>query len=169
MSGEVYAPDNKAVARARYGIQPWLAPGARVTLSDLLLFKAYGALPTSVEAAAHHALYSARVMADEKLGVYWESYGTDPAGEAIRISLMVTPEQIVPRSRILKMLGLEKDVKPVVVSTEDHSMLGTSVTPRALLVDISSLPKGTYTVRLEAEAAGQYTVRSERRITVIGP
>ncbi len=152
----MYAPDKKAVARARYGVSPPFSVGTRVTLSDLLFFKTYGALPTSVEEAAPHALTTERVMANAKLGVYWESYGTDPNGEKMKISLTV-----------LKEIGV---ATPVIVSVEDISGARCEhVSPRALELDISTLKKGAYVVQLEVEVAGQYTVRAEHRIEIIGP
>ena len=171
MSAEVYAPDKKAVARARYGIAPPIAIGARVTLSDLLFYKPYGSFPGSVEAAAPHAIPTERLMANEKLGVYWESYGTDPAGEKMKVSLTVLKE--VTEAGFLKRkaesLKLVHEATPVVVSVEDLSALGKSVTPRALELDISTLKKGSYIVQLEIEIVGQYVIRTEHRIEVVGP
>ena len=171
MSAEVYAPDKQAVARARYGISPPATTGARVTLSDLLFYKPYGRFPASVEDAAPHALTTERLMANEKLGVYWESYGTDPAGEKMKVSLTVVKEVIEAGllRRLTKSLRLVREATPVVVSVEDLSARGKSVTPRALEVDISALAKGSYIVQLEVEVAGQYAVQAEHRIEVIGP
>jgi hypothetical protein len=164
MSAEVYAPDKKAVARARYGISPPFAVGTRVTLSDLLFYKPYGTFPRSVEEVAPHALPTERLMANEKLGVYWESYGTDPAGEKMKVSLTVLRE--MQESGLFKR---KVEPTPVVVSVEDLSTMGKTVTPRALVVDISTLKKGSYVVQLEIEVAGQYVVRAEHRVEVIGP
>ena len=54
---------------------------------DLLFYKPYGTFPATVEDVAPHALPTERVRADAKLGVYWESYGTDPNGEKMNVSL----------------------------------------------------------------------------------
>jgi hypothetical protein len=171
MSAEVYAPEKSAVARARYGISPPVAVGARVTLSDLLFFKPFGTLPSSVEAVAPHALPTERLMANEKLGVYWESYGTDPAGEKIKVSLTVVKEvtEAGLLQRITKSLRVVREATPVVVSMEDVSAMGKTVTSRALEVDISTLQKGSYIVQLEIEVVGEYVVRAEHRIEVVGP
>jgi hypothetical protein len=170
MSAEVYASERKAVARARYGI---LAPesGWRVTLSDLLFYKPYGTFPQSVEEVAPHAVHTERLMANEKLGVYWESYGTDPAGEKMKISLTVAREfrEAGFLRRLAKALKLVREATPVVVSVEDISARGANVTPRALELDIATLKKGSYIVQLATEVAGQYVVRAEHRIEIIGP
>lgn len=166
MSAEVYAPDKKAVARARYGVSPPFAVGTRVTLSDLLFYKPYGTFPTSVEQAAPHAVPTERLHANDKLGVYWESYGTDPNGEKMSVSLTVVRE--VEESSLFKH-NLAHETTPVVVSVEDLSARGATTSPRALELDISTLKKGSYIVQLEIEVAGQYTVRAEHRIEIIGP
>jgi hypothetical protein len=136
-------------------VSPPFSVGTRVTLSDLLFFKTYGALPVTVEDAAPHALTTERVMSNAKLGVYWESYGTDPNGEKMKFSVTVLKE--------------EGRATPVIVSAEDISARGTKMSPRAIELDISTLKKGAYIVQLEVEVAGQYTVRAEHRIEIIGP
>lgn len=89
MSVEVAAPAKSAVGRARYGMSPPYAVGTRMSLSDLLFYKPYGTFPKNAEEAIPHALPTERVLASDKLGVFWEAYGTDPAGEKMQISLTV--------------------------------------------------------------------------------
>jgi hypothetical protein len=167
MSAEVYAPSRFAVARARYGVSPPFAVGTRVTLSDLLFYKPYGTFPTSVEQAAPHAVPTERLMANEKLGVYWESYGTDPNGEKMKVSLTVVRD--LDEGGGGGIFKKKPEATPVVVGVEDLSARGTTTSPRALELDISTLKKGSYIVELEIEVAGQYTVRAEHRIEIIGP
>jgi len=171
MSAEVTAAEHHAVARARYGVRPPFAVGTRVTLSDLLFYKPYGTFPATVEEAAPHAVPTERLRADEKLGVYWESYGTDPAGEKMSVSLTVVKE--VEEAGFLRRkaeaLRLVRQATPVSVSVEDMSARGASVSPRAIELDISTLKKGAYIVQLEITVAGQYTVRADHRIEIIGP
>jgi len=171
MSAEVSAPESHAVARARYGLSPAYEAGARVTLSDLLFYKPYGSFPQTVEEAAPHALPTERLRADEKLGVYWESYGTDPAGEKLAVSLTVVKE--AEESGFLRRMGkalkLVREATPVTVSVSDMSARGASVSPRSLELDMSTLRKGAYIVQLEISVAGQYVIRADHRIEVIGP
>jgi hypothetical protein len=171
MSAEVYAPEKLAVARARYGVNPPFAIGTRVTLSDLLFYKPYGTFPGSVDEAAPHAVPTERLRADEKLGVYWESYGTDPAGEKLGVSLTVVKEAEESgfMRRMGKALKLVREATPVTVSVSDMSARGSSVSPRALELDMSTLRKGSYIVQLEISVAGQYVIRADHRIEVIGP
>jgi hypothetical protein len=171
MSAEVAAPEHSAVARARYGVRPPFAIGTRVTLSDLLFYKPFGTFPSKVEDAAPHSVPTERLRADEKLGVYWETYGTDPNGEKMNISLTVVKE--VEEGGFLRRkaeaLKLVRQATPVSVSVDDMSARGASTSPRAIELDISTLKKGSYIVQLEITVAGQYTVRAEHRIEIIGP
>jgi len=171
MSAEVTAPEHRAVARARYGVRPPFAVGTRVTLSDLLFYKPYGAFPSTVEEAAPHAVPTERLRADEKLGVYWESYGTDPTGEKMSVSLTVVKE--VEEAGFLRRkaeaLKLVRQATPVSVSVEDMSARGSSTSPRAIELDISTLKRGSYIVQLEISVAGQYTVRADHRIEIVAP
>ena len=171
MSAEVTAAEKHTVARARYGVQPPYAIGTRVTLSDLLFYKPYGAFPITAEEAAPYAHPTERLRSDDKLGVYWESYGTDPSGEKMEVSLTVVQE--VEESGFLrrqaKALRLVRTATPVSVSVTDISARGATVSPRALELDISTLKKGAYIVQLEIKVAGQYIVNADHRIEIIGP
>ena len=171
MSAEVTAADRHAVARARYGVRPPYAVGTRVTLSDLLFYKPYGSFPATVEEAAPHAHPTERLRASEKLGVYWESYGTDPSGEKMSVSLTVVQEveesgYLRRKARALKLL---RAATPVSVSVQDISARGAAVSPRAIELDITTLKAGSYIVQLEILVAGQYTVRADHRIEITGP
>jgi YbbR domain-containing protein len=103
--------------------------------------------------------------------VYWESYGTDPSGEKMNVSLTVVKE--VEESGFLrrqaKALKLVRESTPVSVAVDDMSARGSSVSPRAIELDISTLKKGSYIVQLEITVAGQYTVRADHRIEIIAP
>lgn len=169
LSAEVYAPSRRLTARARYGIRPPYSVGTRVTLSDVLLFEPYGSIPQSIEEALPHAMPSLRVRADQRIGFFWESYGTDPNGEPLSVALTVASEYEEPSfwKRRLQALRLSKDVKPVSVSLQDVSARGTTTSARAVVVDISTLKPGSYLVELEIGVAGQYKLRTERRIEVV--
>lgn len=171
MSAEVTSSERHAVARARYGVSPPYAVGTRVTLSDLLFYKPWGSFPQTAEEAIPHALPTERVHANEKLGVFWESYGTDPAGEKMSVSLTVVKEveEAGFLRRQAKALRLAREATPVSIAVQDLSARGTSLSPRALELDISTLSKGSYIVQLEIEVAGQYVVRADHRIEIIGP
>lgn len=169
MSAEVVSYKARKTARARYALRPPYGTGARVTISDILLFAPYGTLPTSAEEALPHMLPSLRVKAGGKLGFFWEAYGTAPQGEVMGITLVVVKEEDDPSfwQRRLQALRLWKDAAPVSISVSDVSARGLTTSPRAVEVDISTLAPGAYVVQLEIEVENQYRVRAERRIEVL--
>jgi hypothetical protein len=172
MSAEVAAPAKSAIARARYGISPPYAVGTRVSLSDLLFYRPYGEFPRDAEQAIPHALPTERVLPSEKLGVFWEAYNTDPNGEKMQISLRVEREvEDNPGflRRRAQALGVAREITPVSVTVQDMSALGTRVSPRAIELDISTLPKGRYVVHLEISVAGQYVITTDHKIEIISP
>ncbi len=170
MSAEVAADSASTLIRARYGIRPPFAIGARVSLSDLLFYTPYESFPTSVEEVLPHMLATQKVRADQPLGVYWEAYNTNPAGEDMRISLVVAPddeEEPGRMTRAARALRLAKGKSPVAVTINDQSARGVRTSVRAVQLDISSLTPGDYLVQLEVDVAGQYVIRADRRITVV--
>jgi hypothetical protein len=171
MSAEIEAEPASTLVRARYGIRPPFALGARVSLSDLLFYAPYGTFPTSVEEVLPHALATQRVRASEPLGVYWEAYNTNPEGERMTISLVVAPEteEAGRMTRMSRALRLSREARPVSLTVEDMSARGVRTSVRAVQVDISTLKPGNYLVQLEIDVAGQYTIRADRRIVVIEP
>lgn len=172
LSAEIAAPDSSALARARYGIRPPFAQGVRVSLSDLLFYTPYGAFPTTVEEALPHALATQKVRASQKLGVFWEAYNTNPAGEKMTITLIVAAETEEARGflqRGARAIGLGAASGSVTITVEDISARGSSRSARAVELDISTLRRGDYLVQLDISVAGQYVIRANRRIVVTGP
>ena len=172
MSAEIAADSASTLVRARYGIRPPFALGARVSLSDLLFYTPYGTFPSTVEEALPHALATQKVRSGQKLGVYWEAYNTNPLGEKMTISLVVAPEgedESGRGSRVGRALRLSRANQPVTLTVEDMSARGARTSARALEVDITTLKPGAYLVQLEIDVAGQYTIRADRRLVVVGP
>ena len=168
MSAEIAADSASVLARARYGIRPPFGVGARVILSDLLFYRPYGSFPTNVEDVLPHAIPTQRVRSREPLGVYWEAYNTNPAGERMTISLTVVPETEESRGLLGRALRLSRESQPVSLTIEDMSALASTMSPRAVQVDISTLKAGDYLVQLEISVAGQYVIRADRRLVVTG-
>ncbi len=169
MSAELIAPAATTAARARYGLRPPYAVGARVTLSEMLFFREHDGLPEDLDDVLEHALASIKVSRTQKLGVYFESYGTNPAGELLRVTMTVAREVDEPGflRRRAQALRLSREATPVTVTVEDLSARNRPYSPRAVYLDITALRKGAYIVQLEVDVAGQYVVRSERALEVI--
>ena len=66
------------------------------------------------------------MRAKEKLGVYWEAYGTDPGGEKVHVALVVMRDAPGPdESGFFRRMGSairgNRDATPVSVSVDDVS------------------------------------------------
>jgi hypothetical protein len=168
MSAEVAATARHVLARARYGLRATDLPGSRVSVSDLLLFRPYADLPDSLEDALPHVLPNATLGDSGKVGIYWETYNTSPIGEGIQVAITVAPEGSGGGwlRRGLVALRLVREAKPVTVGMRDVSARGRGYTPRAVVVDLSTLKPGRYLMQLEITAEGTIPVRAERAITV---
>jgi hypothetical protein len=171
MSAEVAAPSRRTLARARYGMRASDTPGSRVSISDLLLFAPYDGMPRRLDDVLPHAQASQQVTEGGKVGIYWETYNTDPTGEGIQVGITVTPEEEDGSwlRRGLTALRLARESAPVSVGMTDVSTRGLGYTPRAVVVDLATLKPGRYLMQLEVTAAGTLPVRAERVLTVIKP
>ena len=126
-------------------------------------------IPPTAEEAIPHALPTERMRANEKLGVFWEAYNTDPNGEKMGISLTVVREIPDNPTFLRRSLRIGRENTPVSVSVQDLSAIGKTLSARAIELDISTLPKGAYIVQLEVSVAGQYVIRTDHRIEIISP
>ena len=171
MSAEVSARRQQVLARARYGMRATDSPGSRVSVSDLLLFDPYDGMPRTLDDVIPHARASQVVPEGAKVGIYWETYNTNPGGEGIQVSITVAPEDQDDGGwmrRGLTALRLVREVQPVTVGMSDVSARGRGYTPRAVVVDLATLKPGRYLMQLEIVAEGTIPVRGERVLTVRG-
>lgn len=166
---EVTAPGERRVARARYGIGRPDTPDQRVSLSDLLVFDPPDSLPTSLAGVILSVPGSMRVRSDRKLGLFWEIYGLEPAGEVVSTSLTLTSEHRGWLRRAAESLGLAARRSAVRLRWEEMPERHGSVAGRALAVDLSSLLPGRYRIELAIEATGQEPVTATRDIQVVRP
>ncbi len=171
MSAEVAARQAQTLARARYGMRASDFPGSRVSISDLLLFDPYDGMPRTLDDVIPHASASQVVREGSKIGIYWETYNTNPGGEGIQVAITVAPEEQGSGGwlqRGLTALKLVREAQPVSVGLSDVSARGLGYTPRAVVVDLATLKPGRYLMELEITAEGTIPVRGERVLTVRG-
>ncbi|MCC6316773.1 MAG: hypothetical protein IT361_03695 [Gemmatimonadaceae bacterium] len=169
LSGEVAATSRGTLARARYGLRATDHPGSRVSISDLLLFEPYDGMPRTLDEVLPHARASQVVARDSKIGIYWETYNTSPLGEGIQVAINVAPEEQSGGGwlrRGLTALRLVRESQPVSMGLSDVSARGRAFTPRAVVVDLTSLRPGRYVLQMEITAQGTAPVRAERVLTV---
>ncbi len=172
VSAELRSEKASWAARSRYGIQPPLAVGSRVTLSDLLLYKPSDDPPNTLEEAAAVAFGNLKVRANQKVGLFWELYGVDAAGETATVTITVVPDQQETPgffTRQARRLNLMKATEPVSISIGDQTTPGVNRASRAVALDLSTLSKGVWRIELDIELKGQpFALHAERTIDVQG-
>ncbi|HEU5260271.1 MAG TPA: hypothetical protein VFU41_02480 [Gemmatimonadales bacterium] len=162
LSLEVVAPDRRHAARARYGVHPPRAPpvtGDGVTVSDILLFDPPDSLPTELAAVLAYVRGSVTARPDTRLGLFWEVYGLNPAGETVITAVDVVPARAGWLRRATQSLGLAK--RRAAVRLEWSEVLrprglvaggagGAGGAGRALALELSGLSPGRYRVAVRA-------------------
>lgn len=169
MSVEVAAKERRTLARARYGVRRSDSPASRIQVSDIVLFEPYEGLPTSAEDVLPRMLTSERIEEGSKVGIFWEAYQVDQAGEGIDISITVASENTQSGGwlqRGLRALRQVREAAPVSVGMRDFAR-GQPITARAVEVDLATLTPGRYLLQLELDAGPGNVVQVNRTITVV--
>jgi hypothetical protein len=151
-------------ARARYGLG---LPSAPFALSDVLLLTWRGSLPATLPEALSMARGSTRVSTRERVAIYFEVYPPEGSSGAARIELSLRDERGGFWRGLGAMLGLgAAPTGEVALAWSEAVAPGTSVHPRALLVELPAVPAGEYALVLEVTLPDASTARTERRISL---
>ena len=165
VSLEVMDTSSRAAGRARYALK-LPTPGARLSLSDLLLYTPSDSAPTNLNQAIPRAMQALRVPNSRQIGLFWEAYGARPEGEAFEYSLLVQP---IGRSWIhraaIKLRITDPDRSLSVLWNEVPSVTD-DIACRGVTVDLSRLKPGRYRVRLSLTGRGEAPIVSERDIEI---
>jgi hypothetical protein len=169
LSVEIGAPARRTLARARYGVRGSDVLGSRVQISDVVLFEPFDGLPRRLEDVLPHLHTSERVPQGSSVGLYWETYNTDPTGEALEVAITVVAEN--PRGgwlqRTMRSLRRVREQRPITMGLTDVSERGVPYSPRAVVVDLATLQPGRYQIEIELDAGAGNVVRAQRTVTVV--
>lgn len=171
LSLEVVALDRRHAARARHGVQPPPAPPVTadgVTISDILLFDPPDSLPTELAAVLAHVRGSVTARPDARLGLFWEVYGLNPAGETVITAVDVVPVRAGWLRRATQSLGLAKRPAAVRLEWSEVPRPRGLVAGRALALELSGLSPGQYRVAVRAATERSAAVAA-RDIEIGGP
>lgn len=165
LSLEIVRPDIRRAGWKRAGI--WLAPKApgALALSDFLMFEP-GARDVGQLSDALPTALGSNVVARAKLGIYWEVYGLAKADSALPMSLTLTRIDQGPLARLGQAIGVTPRVNPLSISWRENPTLG-SITTRSVILDLSLIPRGKYSLRVEATPAGGQAAAATTRIIEI--
>lgn len=167
LSLEVLVPEERRIARARYGVDLHpLVPGL-LAFSDLLLLESTGELPDSLPQALEQVRGSQQVRAEEEIGIYWEVYGLVPERDAeVTFSLRLLESRTGWLRRLAERAGLLREVNPVRLRWQEQVPAGPYL-GRSLSIQIPSVPAGSYTLELAIEAPGREPLQVRRDLEVL--
>ena len=164
LSLEVVRPDTRHAGWKRTGV--WLPPmpAGSLALSDLLMFEP-GTSEVRELAQALPSAIGGNVASRAKLGIYWEVYGLARADSALPMTLTLTRITHGALERMGEAIGVTQRTNPLSISWRENPTLG-SITTRSVILDLSLIPRGRYSLRVEATPVGQPPASTTRIIEI---
>ena len=141
----------------------------RLSLSDLLLYRAETEPAARLELALPRAIPGDTVGRDRPVGLFWETYGLGETGESVDVAVTV---ERVDRSwyrSARQVLGLSAADTPLRMRWTDARASAGNVAPHAVSIDVANLPGGRYRLTVSLTRAGTETVTSAREIELREP
>jgi hypothetical protein len=171
VSLELLAAADRRAARTRMGISA--RARGRVALSDLLLYAPADASPTNavpatLDAVRDSALASNAIRGARAVGVFWETYGVGPAGEAVHFTLSVVQIDVGWMQRTAERLRLADPTRALSIQWSDALQPVNGIASRGVRVDLSQLRAGRYRMQLMISPGGEAPVVAVTEIEVGG-
>ena len=163
---EVFNPDEKKAWRDRHGLwQDPLVPGL-AAMSDVMILKGGGDLPTSLDQALPTAVPAVRIVSGDAFKVAWELYGLR-VGESASVRIGVNRGRTSIVTRLGEFLRVVEPNEPVVMTWEEAGpdVLGTVF--RAVELNLPDLEPGDYTLTVEIELSGREPMTVARPISIV--
>jgi hypothetical protein len=161
LSVEAWSPSRRIAGRYRSGLRQDTVPPDVATLSSLLLVRAGGGEPRSLEAAAARALPRLEISRGEGVGVVWELAGLGWRPEAVTYRITVDQADRGLFRRLGERLGVVGRDRPLSLSWEELGPGRPGPQLRWTDLELPDLDEGTYRVRLEADLPGRAGVLAE--------
>jgi hypothetical protein len=145
---ELLARDSAGAARWRSGFAEIPLDSGRISVSDLLFVDGGSSLPLDLDEAIPRAHGGTKFRRNVKVGLFWELYGKTPADSALPISLTITPIDQGILRRTFRALRIAPKLTPLNIRWQENGASGL-LSPRSVLLDLSLVPAGKYSVKLE--------------------
>ena len=162
---EAFDPQAKKAWRDRHGLwQDPIVPGL-AAISDLLILRGGGEIPTVLDEALPWALPAVRIEVGQAFKLAWELYGLRP-GETARVRIGVDRGTGL-LGQVGEFLRLLEPEEPVVMTFEDTGpdVLGTVF--RAVELNLPDLEPGEYRLSVEMNLEGREPMTVDRLIQIV--
>ena len=165
---EVADTTTRTLARMRMGFVP-AADSARLSLSDLLLYRAGEEPATSLDSALSRAIPGDTVARNRQLGLFWETYGLAAGGESVDLAVSVERVDHSWIRSARQRLGLTPADTPIRIRWTDARPPADRAAAHAVALDLANLDSGRYRVTLTLTPLGGTAVSAAREIALIDP
>ncbi len=149
---ELLANDSSAAARWRSGFAEIPLDSGKISVSDLLFVDGAPSLPADLNEAIERAHGGTKFRRNTKIGLFWELYGKAPADSALPISLTIMPIDEGLLRRTFRALRIAPKLTPLMLRWQENGAAGV-LSARAIVLDLSAIPTGKYSVKLEVGAS----------------
>jgi hypothetical protein len=147
---ELLAKDSAGAARWRSGFAEVPLDSAKISVSDLLFVDAAPSLPSDLGEATARAHGGTIFPKGKQIGLFWELYGKAPTDSSLPISLTITPVDAGFMRRAFRALRIAPKPTPLNIRWQENGASGV-LSPRSVLLDLSLVPAGKYSVKLEVQ------------------
>ena len=155
-------------ARSRHLFAP-AADAARLSLSDLLLYRAGPEPASALDSALALAVPGDTVGRDRPLGIFWETYGLTTGGENVDVAVTVVRIDRSWFRSTRQALGLADQDTPLRIRWTDAQPSAEGIAARAVSLDLGNLPAGRYRLTLSLTPQGAEPVVATRDIQLREP
>jgi hypothetical protein len=166
---EIIASSERRAAVGRRALRTLRPIRGRVVVSDLLAFEPQDSLPANLAATVPHTRTLLHVPGGSRVGLYWEVYGLAPGGEVLATSVSVAPERVGWLRRVVGAVGLARRPRRVEIEWQETGLPLDGLSPRALVVDLSTLPPGEYRITVRVRAHGTDAAFATRQLRIVPP
>jgi hypothetical protein len=164
VSLELLAKQDRRAARTRIGFSR--RDSSRVALSDLLLYTPTATSADALETVQDDAFTSDVIPPSRALGVYWETYGLQAAGEPVRFTLTVEQIGVSWLRRAAERLRFADRTTGLRIQWQEVPQRTNGIAGRGVRVDVSRLRAGRYRMQLTVNATGEPSAVATREIDV---
>jgi hypothetical protein len=154
----------RTLGRTRRAYVPG-ADSARLSLSDLLVYRAGEEPAASLDSALARAIPGDTVTRNRALGIFWETYGLSADGESVDIAVSVERVDHGWIRSARQKLGLTPVDTPIRIKWTDARPSAA----HAISLDLANLDSGRYRLTLALSPAGGAPVSAVREVELIDP
>ena len=162
---EITDSASRTLARSRTLFAPRASSGT--ALSDLLLYRGGGDPPEGVDSALARAIPGSRVERTQPVGLYWEAYRTDDAGDSAKVSITVERVDHGFFRSTFQKIGIAQEDSPLRLNWTDTRPVIGGVSTYAVSLDLGNLTPGRYRVSLSIMASDGAPLVATRDIELV--